>query len=405
MRKILYFLLLFPLLMAGCGSSAAPETMPATAADSTLYASSETNYGISNSIASSTPCQAAEAEAADPDIGSYFTFSRENNTHYAEDGTALLYEYNCIVTYTAVNPEQEQWVNSILAEIRSESASNSSNLLLYAQSALQQGSGDNFFGFSNAQQVATARHDQKITSIVVLSSIYSGGTHPNSVQTSWNLDMETRIQLRLEDLIYEGSEGLLIDLIQQNIEGKFEGLSDGVLFADYAKTIAKAFEFGSMTPYWYLNDTGLVIYFNQYELGPYAAGIIKAAIPYERLSGILRDEYFPSVIEYPEGDLRILDHVDGHNVIPVSIEASGSDLAIGITGEVFQVQLSEVFWMEGKPIGQTMIFSADYLNIADVLVITGGFQQEGRSFAIEFSDGAGNVRVYYLHPNELSDTP
>ena len=50
-------------------------------------------------------------------------------------------------------------------------------------------------------------------------------------------------------------------------------------FDDYQDLIKKNFNPQSF----YLTPNGLVIYYQQYEVGPYAAGIIEFTIPYEQI--------------------------------------------------------------------------------------------------------------------------
>ena len=72
---------------------------------------------------------------------------------------------------------------------------------------------------------------------------------------------------------------------------------------------------------------------------------------------------------------------------------------------MYQVQLSEVLWLEDTPIAQQILFSAKSLGENDVLEITGGYNDESRSFAIEYIDGRGEGQLVYVHDGELSETP
>lgn len=431
-RKRLIFLLFGAMILAGCGASseAAPMENNMAQADeaggeealvgSSVYglspADAETEAAASKhpedpgegitfdgtSAETLPPSAAAEGDWV---VSNYFVFTRDSAISTADDGTELLYEYTCDTSFYSMDPEQEAWVDSILVEIRREYVSNSENLLQYAQEQHLSGSEPNFYSYSNYQELGVGRHDSRLVSLMVLSSVYSGGAHPGTVQTAWNLDMENQKILTLEDVIYEEGARELANMVQLTIEDKFLDLGEGALFEDYADTIQSAFSYGSMTPYWYFNDTGLVIFFNQYELGPYAAGIIKAEVPYESLNGILREEYFPGNYGTIPGDLLLRGDWDGYRKIPITVEADGEHILIGVEGEVYQVQLSEVSWLEGTAIGQRMLFSASNLTQSDVLELIGGYDDESRSFAVEFTDGQGNTTVYYIHPEGLSEAP
>lgn len=430
MRKKLAFLLFLCLFLTGCGGSAAPEAATAPGyADEIVTADALTppqeeshEYNAEADTAAAAEAAPESADNPFPISGSltgagetapvaavsgnnWFTFARASSVTTGEDGTELLYEYSCDTSFTSWDPETQSWVDGILEQIHSNYRANSRNLIRYAQDHLTDVGKEYFYSFSNYQEVAVGRHDTEVVSLLVLSSVYSGGTHPNSVQTAWNLDLGQKKVLTLEDVIYPEGVQTLARMVRQQIDEKFLPLEENALFSDYGDAIANSFAGESMTPYWYFNDQGLVVFYNQYELGPYAAGIIKTQIGYEALEGILREEYFPGENPQIPGNMLLRSDWKGYRRIPITVESDGERILIGVEGEVYQIQLSEVSWLEGTAIGQRMLFSADRMNQNDVLELVGGYDDETRSFAVEFMDGQGNTVVYYIHPDGLSVEP
>ena len=163
--------------------------------------------------------------------------------------------------------------------------------------------------------------------------------------------------------------------------------------------------YGVMTPYWYLNDQGLVIFYNQYELGPYAAGIIKVELPYEALDGVLSEDYFPVSRNGDSGDLMLKGEWEGRHRIPITLDDEAGVLLVGVEGTIYQVQLSEVMWLEDTPVAQDLRFSALHLGQNEVLEIYGGYTDENRSFVIEFMDGRGEHHLYHIRDGELTENP
>jgi hypothetical protein len=282
----------------------------------------------------------------------------------------------------------------------------SENLHTYADEFVAEWGTDGFYSYSNYQQLGVARHDEAVVSLISLSSLYSGGSHPNSVQTAYNLDIENQRLLHLEDVILEEAAPELAKLVRARVDEKFTMIDGGNgLFEDYGDIIDNSMVYGNMTPYWYMNNEGLVIFYNQYELGPYAAGIIKAELPYADLKGILLEEYFPAPGDGISGDLCLRwEGEDGHR-IPVTLGQEGGNMLVGVIGTVYQVQISEVMWMEDMPIAQELLFSALSLGENDILELTGVYHDETSSFVIEFTDGRGERGIYYLHPGELTEEP
>lgn len=406
MLRKLILLIILAIFLGGCGASAPTEK--ASELDQAVVCRSR-GTELECLTAETDPGGALMAPEASEDLVStaeYFTFSSTINTVSDSEGLTLLYENQCIPTFTSPDPGRSAWVTEILGDISRIFMTDSRNLYEYAQEFIELNGTDYFYSYSNYQQIGAARHDETVVSLISLSSLYSGGTHPNSVQTAYNLDIANRRILRLEDVIAEGSAPALAKLVREGVDSKFAPIDGGIgLFEDYGATIDTSMNYGNMTPYWYLNDVGLVIFYNQYELGPYAAGIIKVELPYGELEGILLEEFYPADPDGAAGDLILREDASGCSRISITIEKDGQTLLIGVEGKVHQVQLSEVLWLEDTPIAQNLIFSALTLEQNDVLEITGGYTDESRSFAIEFVNGQGEHGIYYIHDGELSAEP
>ena len=408
MLRKLSFLLIIATLLTGCGASAPME------ADNNTKMESASQYSDTAAEDVEVLGRTDSAEAAPETIAEtpaecaaeYFVFGTRSNTVTNDDGLTILIENQTAPAFTSGNPERSAWVEDILAQIDRDYRTDSDNLDAYAREFVSMNGTEDFYSYSNYQQLGIARHDERVASLIALSSLYSGGTHPNSVQVAYNLDIENRRILRLEDVILEAGAGELGTLVRAGVDEKFAMIDGGNgLFDDYAVTIDNSMSYGNMTAYWYLNNMGLVVFYNQYELGPYAAGIIKVELPYEALDGILNPDYLPAEPTGIPGGLTVLRDEEGLHRIPITIEREGETLLIGVEGTVHQVQLSEVLWLEDTPIAQQILFSAMELGEFDVLEITGGYTDESRSFAIEYIDGSGESRIVYVHDGELTEEP
>ena len=408
MLQKLSFLLIAAILLTGCGASA-PMEADNRKPEAAIEYSETTGTASASGVTDTSPAEAApETIEETPEVcaAEYFTFTAESSTVTDDNGMTLVLENQTIPTFTSHDPERSAWVEEILAKIDRDFRTDSTNLDTYAREYLSMYGSESFYSFSNYQQLGAARHDERVVSLISLSSLYSGGTHPNSVQVAYNLDIENRRILRLEDIITESGAGELAELVLEKVDEKFAPIDGGNgLFDDYAATIETSMTYGNMTAYWYLNDVGLVIFYNQYELGPYAAGIIKVVLPYEALDGILNPEYLPPEPTGTDGRPVLRESADGAHLVPITIEREGETLLIGVEGTIYQVQLSEVLWLEDTPIAQQLLFSARSLCENDVLQITGGYTDESRSFAIEYIDGRGEGQIVYVHDGDLSSEP
>lgn len=400
MLQKLIFCIIIAIIMTGCGASE-----PGAVSQESVQMLTADAEGSENSLAAYTEDTAEYVESKAVPAAEYFLFDRQSSTVESEEGQTLLYENYCQASFWSSDEERSSWVERVLEDISRDYAVNSSNLFDYATEFIDLNGADYFYAHSNYQDLGVARYDTKVVSLIALSSLYAGGTHPNSVQTAYNLDIDRQRILTLEDVLQEGSALTLTEMVLAGVDAKFAHLGEGALFEDYADTIATSMTWGNMTPYWYFNSQGLVVFYNQYELGPYAAGIIKVELPYEDLTDVLNPEYLPEQAGEIPGSLVLRGEWEGYRRIPITIEAEGDTLLVGVEGRIYQVRLSEVLWLEGTPIAQQLLFSSMCMGQNDVLEITGGYDDESRSFAIEFTTGQGEEKIIYLHAEGLSEEP
>lgn len=405
MLRKLSFVLILAIFLSGCGASAPAENDAAESLVTANTAAGDAQKVPAEPEDSADALTESVAETPAASEAEYFYFTKYSNTIINEDGQTLLYENRCTPSFTSADAQRSEWVDSILGGIERDFKTDSTNLHDYARDYVESNGTEFFYSYSNYQQLGVARHDETVVSLIALSSLYSGGSHPNSVQVAYNLDIANQRILTLEDLIEEQNAPELARLIRREVDEKFAVIDGGsVLFEDYGDTIDNSMLYGNMTPYWYLNEKGLVVFYNQYELGPYAAGIIKVELLYDALEGILREEYIPKPGNGSPGNLLLRGDWEGYRRIPITLDDEEGVLLVGVEGTVYQVQLSEVQWLEDTPIAQDLRFSALSLGQNDVLEIYGGYTDETRSYVIEFIDGRGEQRIYYIRDGELTDT-
>lgn len=125
-----------------------------------------------------------------------------------------------------------------------------------------------------------------LLSIVLSDYQYAGGAHGSTVQSSYTFDLSTGKALSLSDLMLpdSGYAAYIDSAIRTEIDRR---VKDGVLYE---------FEDGKFTdiganPEFYLSDSGLVFYFQQYAYFPYAAGIQEFLIPYADVESMLKPAF------------------------------------------------------------------------------------------------------------------
>ncbi len=68
------------------------------------------------------------------------------------------------------------------------------------------------------------------------------------------------------------------------------------MFDEYQTVVADKFQNSALdaqSTAWYFSNNGLVVFFNPYDITPYAAGVVKIEFPYESLTDVLEPDYLP----------------------------------------------------------------------------------------------------------------
>lgn len=106
---------------------------------------------------------------------------------------------------------------------------------------------------------------------------YTGGAHGLTVRSSDTWDLPRSRRMELSDFFPHRSDYVeyLIGAINSQIK---EQMADGnaMYFDDYEQLVKDTFKVNNF----YLAKEGLVIYFQQYDIAPYAAGLPTFVIPY-----------------------------------------------------------------------------------------------------------------------------
>lgn len=175
------------------------------------------------------------------------------------------------------------------------------------------------------------RVDQGILSLFGTEITYLGGAHPSHHCVSVNYDLITGETLTLGSILTHENA---LPSLKALLLSQLNKLQDS-LFNDYKDTINKRFEGEeSFDEDWFFTTTGLCFYFSPYEIAPYASGTIIAVIPYEELTGIIADEFFPAERELASGDV----FVTTYDKAVLSDETEIAELILDPNGERYILQ-------------------------------------------------------------------
>ncbi len=109
---------------------------------------------------------------------------------------------------------------------------------------------------------------------------YTGGAHGNTLRTSDNWDLQTGKYIELKDLFKPGEDYKSIITKQIIMLAEKENAENPYIYFDnYKELIVQYFNEKSFN----LNPKTLSVYYQQYDIGPYASGIIVFEMPYASL--------------------------------------------------------------------------------------------------------------------------
>lgn len=138
-----------------------------------------------------------------------------------------------------------------------------------------------------------------ILSLVLNSYIYSGGAHGSTLLDSYTVNTRTGEMYTFASLFNSSSnyKKVILDKINKMIDKEKD-----LYFEDAKKTLAAK----NSNYKFYINGNMLVIYFDEYDLRPYAGGIPEFSINVKDLKGLLKDDIYKQLINAkPIGNVRL----------------------------------------------------------------------------------------------------
>lgn len=138
--------------------------------------------------------------------------------------------------------------------------------------------------FEVTETVTVRRSDSRIFSLMLEGSSYTGGLHGQPYILGVVFDSETGERLKLADVVTDVA--LLPALVEEQLEAFWDM---DYLYEDL--DLQAFFETNLDSVSWVLDYYGLSIYFNPYEIAPYASGTQNVTIPFASHPELFKEEY------------------------------------------------------------------------------------------------------------------
>lgn len=243
------------------------------------------------------------------------------------------------------------------------------------------------------------RLDSGVLSLFGRQSIYSGGSvfHAGHGMT---YDLTTGEALTLADVLEDSVTAdvicpLVIDAIRALPEEYY-------IFDDFETTVEDRFAVDFRPDAgWHLSDEGLCFTFLPYEVAPNSTGFVHALIPYEKLSGILKDAYFPAERVTPDGELEISafleENADSYDQFAeLNLDRTGGSYLLHSTGLIYDLVIETGYWnMDGTVFTpEKTVFAAGSLIPSDAVKIQTDIPDGMPHLRITYTGANGRVTVY-----------
>ena len=235
-----------------------------------------------------TSCAAADtppAEAPTP-----LTVSTESHHLLAsdQDGQRILAEFDYqTIILSAADAAQYPVLAEKLAQQNRESAAYAEEFLAWAEDFALQGAADEeyFYPYFSRQEHMVQRADSTVLSIRTDWSEFTGGAHSNYGTVCLNYDSATGRELVLTDVITDMTafRKAVVDHLQQ---------LDCPFPLDHVDETIALYG-GEFDFIWSLSDQGIAVYFNPYDIAPFAAGRLIAEISFEQAPDLFHETYLP----------------------------------------------------------------------------------------------------------------
>lgn len=142
---------------------------------------------------------------------------------------------------------------------------------------------------------------EPLATVVINSSHYLGGAHGSSAQHYYNYDLKEKKLIELDQLIEANK---MVDL-KQLAHDQFKTWVIDNKLAENVQDYEQAWKF-ELSQNYYLGKHGLILQYQEYEIGPYVVGLPRLTIPYDQLKGILKSQYLPEAFKAQQASSEVV---------------------------------------------------------------------------------------------------
>lgn len=177
------------------------------------------------------------------------------------------------------------------------------------------------------------RADNVLFSFIETNENYYGGAHGMYSVAGYAFDVDTGKNLSFTDIVVD--ETKIRDLIAEKLDEEYEDI-----FFDDIHTLIDQYDFNSLC--WSISYFDVTLYFNPYDLGPYASGSQQVVFPFSEYADLFDEKY----LSVPE---QFVTQLSENEQFCMDVNGDGKNEDIGLSSKYLEDDcLSVLISVDGK---------------------------------------------------------
>ena len=177
------------------------------------------------------------------------------------------------------------------------------------------------------------RADNVLFSFIETNENYYGGAHGMYSVAGYAFDVDTGKNLSFTDIVVD--ETKIRDLIAEKLDEEY-----GDIFFDDIHTLIDQYDFNSLC--WSISYFDVTLYFNPYDLGPYASGSQQVVFPFSKYADLFDEKY----LSVPE---QFVTQLSEYEQFCLDVNGDGKNEDIGLSSKYLEDDcLSVLISVDGK---------------------------------------------------------
>ena len=177
------------------------------------------------------------------------------------------------------------------------------------------------------------RADNVLFSFIETNENYYGGAHGMYSVAGYAYDVETGKDLSFTDIVVD--ETKIRDLIAEKLDEEY-----GDIFFDDIHNLIDQYDFNSLC--WSISYFDVTLYFNPYDLGPYASGSQQVVFPFSEYADLFDEKY----LSVPE---QFVTQLSEYEQFCLDVNGDGKNEDIGLSSKYLEDDcLSVLISVDGK---------------------------------------------------------